>query len=162
MPRKNINITVTVPISITIAGTFLGYVLSNYDEVERYLIIYLHYEWSAWLLISSGILILFLVPYKILLKTKLKQESPEDKEMEINFQTCGWLPALCVWKHKTSDVLFCQKCHSPLSSDMTAIPNNTCDEGSALTEILIPNHYIAWVMPGRSRNGLGFVRPAQP
>ena len=51
---------------------------------------------------------------------------------KINFNTCDWLPDPGVWKHKKTGVLFCQKCHSPLSSDLYCA---TCDRGFGKGEV---------------------------
>ena len=57
------------------------------------------------LLLSLGLLLSLFILHK-------------KRKLEINFQTCDWLSDPGVWKHKTTNVLFCQKCHSPLSSEL--------------------------------------------
>ncbi len=96
--------------------------------------------WILWLLLSGTVLYLSeknpvfsyvsILPKQWLCKTMLLSIllslaillsliiHHKKRKLEINFQTCDWMPNPGVWKHKTTGVLFCQKCHSPLSSDL--------------------------------------------
>jgi len=63
MSHKNINISVTIPLSLALVGTLLGYLLSKIENVEKFLISYLLYRWSAWIVITSSLLLITLFPY---------------------------------------------------------------------------------------------------
>lgn len=47
-------------------------------------------------------------------------------QLNINAQTCEWLPDPGVWRHKTIGIKYCAACHSPLSSELYCA---TCERG---------------------------------
>lgn len=63
MQKINVNISVTIPLLLTVSATLLGYLLSKIENVEKFLISYLQYKWSAWVLITSSFLLITLFPY---------------------------------------------------------------------------------------------------
>jgi len=63
MSGRNLSTSVSIPLALTIVGTLLGYLLPEIENVEKFLISYLQYRWSAWVLITSSFLLITLFPY---------------------------------------------------------------------------------------------------
>ena len=63
MSRKDISTSVSIPLSLIIVGTLLGYLLPEIGSVEKFLLSYLKYRWSVWVLITSSFLLATLFPY---------------------------------------------------------------------------------------------------
>jgi len=106
---------------LLLSGTVLS--LSQKNPVFSY-VSSLPKQWLYKTLIELLLLSLVLLLSLIILHKKRK--------LEINFQTCDWISDPGVWKHKTTGVLFCQKCHSPLSSELYCA---TCERGYGKGEV---------------------------
>jgi hypothetical protein len=63
MSHKDLNTSVSIPLLLIIVGTLLGYLLTHFENVEKFLISYLQYKLAAWSLIASGFLLITLIPY---------------------------------------------------------------------------------------------------
>jgi len=84
MSRKNINISVTIPLLLIVVGTLLGYLLLKIETVEKFLISYLRYRWSVWVLITSSFLLIILFSYYLFNRaTKPLNKKERDKLLKI-------------------------------------------------------------------------------
>ena len=111
--------------SSTLSLSLENWLLSLVDSIPKEWIIK---TWLILLLVATGLI------FSLAILRKKQKSIIKSYINEINFQTCDWMPDSGVWKHKTTDVLFCQKCHSPLSSELYCAK---CDRGFGKGECFV-------------------------